>query len=279
MNRAAFYAELRKASSGVFGKSLSKSQVAAMEEILNAGEALDNPSMAYVLATGYHEAKMTPQRENLNYKTAAQIRKTWPSRFPTDASAVPFVRKPKSLANKVYNGRLGNRETSDDGWTYRGGGLDQLTGRDNYRRLATLTGADLVADPDLILEPVMAVASLVHGMTTGRYRGHKLADYFQPGAVNFEGARQIVNPDRHGALVAGYARAFLDALQISGRTPFRPSGAVTTPKAQTPPPMRRKPADKAVFATGIIALIATIGAGIGAKWVEVQAWLSTLFGG
>lgn len=90
--------------------------------------------------------------ENLNYSTAARIRAVWPSRFPTDADAQPFVRNPQGLANKVYNGRMGNRLNTDDGWTYRGRGLIQTTGHDGYKKLGDAVGTDLVTNPSLVNE-------------------------------------------------------------------------------------------------------------------------------
>jgi putative chitinase len=77
----------------------------------------------------------------------------WPSRFPTTASAAPYAHNPRALANKVYNGRMGNRRGSDDGWNFRGRGAVQTTGRDGYARLAAATGLDLVARPDLVIDP------------------------------------------------------------------------------------------------------------------------------
>ena len=76
----------------------------------------------------------------------------WPRQFPTLEEAAPYVHQPEKLANKVYGGRMGNREP-DDGWRYRGRGLVQLTGRDEYRRYGRLIGVDLEAVPDLIMDP------------------------------------------------------------------------------------------------------------------------------
>jgi putative chitinase len=221
MNRAAFFADLR-ASKVLFGTSISQAQVDVLNAILDQCKGMPAPHVAYIMATGYHESgnpRMVPSVESLHYTTAARIRQVWPSRFPTDASAAPFVRNARKLANQVYNGRLGNRAGSDDGWTYRGRGLDHLTGRDNYSRAVRIVGADVLNNPDLMLVPDIAVKSLVHGMTTGRYRGKSLSDYTDAaGGFDYVGARAIVNADvrANGELVAGYARAFRAALQAGG---------------------------------------------------------------
>ncbi|HTI02651.1 MAG TPA: peptidoglycan-binding protein [Acidisoma sp.] len=89
--------------------------------------------------------------ENLNY-AAPGLMATWPGRF--DASkAAAFAHRPEQIANEVYNGRLGNRPGSYDGWTYRGRGGAQVTGRANYARLSEAVGLDLLAEPDLANHP------------------------------------------------------------------------------------------------------------------------------
>jgi putative chitinase len=89
--------------------------------------------------------------ENLNY-SAKRMMQVWPSRFPTLASAQPYANKPQALANKVYGGRLGNTGP-DDGWRYRGGGMLQTTGRENYRR------AGFEDDSDALRQPGPALAA------------------------------------------------------------------------------------------------------------------------
>jgi predicted chitinase len=94
--------------------------------------------------------------ESLSYSSAENIRETWPSRFRTNKAAEPFVREPRKLANKVYNGRMGNVEGSDDGWNYRGRGLIQTTGRDGYRRMGAALGLPLEEQPTLLERPDIA---------------------------------------------------------------------------------------------------------------------------
>jgi putative chitinase len=66
----------------------------------------------------------------------------WPSRFPTRASALPFVANGPALAERVYAGRMGNDQPGD-GWRFRGRGCYQTTGRDNYTTLSRATGEAL----------------------------------------------------------------------------------------------------------------------------------------
>lgn len=92
-------------------------------------------------------------RESLYYTHSSAMMKAWPKRFPTEASTLPYLRNERALAAKVYNGRMGNREGTDDGYNYRGAGLLQNTGREMFEKLAKLTGIDLVNHPELIDDP------------------------------------------------------------------------------------------------------------------------------
>ncbi len=90
--------------------------------------------------------------ENMNY-SAGRMMQVWPSRFPTMASAQPYAGNPRALANKVYNGRMGNAVGSDDGWNFRGRGGSQTTGREGYERVKKATGIDVVSHPDYLIDP------------------------------------------------------------------------------------------------------------------------------
>jgi putative chitinase len=90
--------------------------------------------------------------ENLNY-SAPRMCQVWPSRFPSINSAIPYAHNPRLLANKVYNGRMGNALNSNDGWNYRGRGATQTTGREGYGLLAKQMNEDLIGNPDLVNNP------------------------------------------------------------------------------------------------------------------------------
>jgi putative chitinase len=108
---------------------------------------------------GHESAGFTALVENLNYK-AESLCKVWPKRFPSLEAAQPYHRNPEAIANHVYAGRMGNGdEESGDGWAYRGRGLIQLTGRDNYRACGEALGVDLESNPEYVETPMYAALS------------------------------------------------------------------------------------------------------------------------
>jgi putative chitinase len=115
---------------------------------------IDSPLLvAHVMAQISHECGAGRDVvENMNY-TAKRMTQVWPSRFPTLASAAPFSGNARALANKVYNGRMGNRPGTDDGYNFRGRGGSQTTGREGYERVAKATGIDVVSHPEYLIDP------------------------------------------------------------------------------------------------------------------------------
>lgn len=202
INKAKFFDATRH----MFQGGISSVQVQVIDALIDGGSRLTDYELAYIMATAYGEAEFIPKRENMNY-TAKRIREVWPNR----PEAVKFAGDPRGLANSVYNGRLGNKVGTDDGWRFRGGGIDQLTGRVNYSKIG------LEANPDAILYPDQAVKSIIHGMTTGRYTSRALRDYVKHVGFDFIGARAIVNGDvkLNGKKYADYAESFLKAIRTS----------------------------------------------------------------
>ncbi|MEI0558248.1 glycoside hydrolase family 19 protein [Brachyspira intermedia] len=61
----------------------------------------------------------------------------------------------KAIADFVYGGRLGNAK--DEGYKYRGRGIIQLTGKNNYEYYGKKLNIDLVNNPNLAKEPDAAI--------------------------------------------------------------------------------------------------------------------------
>lgn len=225
MDREAFFAALRKRASGVFGTSLTQGQVegcnAILDECMNRGADLGQA--AYILATAYGETggRMQPIRENMNYSLKRMKQVFSARRLGPNPAAL--VGKPEAFANQVYNGMLGNRPGTDDGWTFRGGSIGQITGRDNYAKGARLLGMSLEAFTAWSNTTVGAAQYLVRGMLGGWATGKKLSDYVSGDKRDYVGARRVWNGTFEADKYAGYARAFEAALEASGYATSRVS--------------------------------------------------------
>ena len=116
----------------------------ALSQLLPDYEINNAKRIAAFIAQCSHESGgFTALEENLNYK-AATLRKIFPKYFPTDEIANQYASMPnkqQAIANKVYANRMGNGdESSGDGFKYKGRGLIQLTGKDNYTFFAGSLG-------------------------------------------------------------------------------------------------------------------------------------------
>jgi hypothetical protein len=96
-------------------------------------------------------------------------------------------------------------------YPYVGMGYVQLTWKANYQKASAKVGVDLVANPQLALDPQYAAPILVIGMQEGWFTGKKLSDYITLQSSDFTNARRIVNGTDKAAIIAGYAKQY-DAL-------------------------------------------------------------------
>jgi putative chitinase len=90
---------------------------------------------AFIAQCAHESLEFTVLQENLNYRWQS-LRRVFPKYFPNDELAQQYAsksNKQEAIANRIYASRMGNGdEASGDGWRFRGRGLIQLTGRDNY---------------------------------------------------------------------------------------------------------------------------------------------------
>ena len=177
--------------------------------------------LAYILATIQHETggRMVPVRENLTYTTTKRLLEVFGAGHSAKISAAEapkYLRNPEALAERVYGlgnpsmaKKLGNIKKGD-GWKFRGGGVDQRTGRSNYERVG------LADDPDQVLDLMTAAILIVDDMMKGGYTGKKLGDYVTLKFSNFPGARIVVNGKDEAHKIAGYATSIDKQLKSLG---------------------------------------------------------------
>lgn len=206
MDRAKFFAALRRRESGVFGTSLSQKQVQGTEAILDEaqrrGTQLD--FLAYMLATAYHETAHTMQ--------------------PIEEYGRGKGRKygaPAGPHGKVYYGR----------------GFVQLTWLANYEKASKKLGVDFVRYPERVMELRLATQILFDGMIEGWFTGKRLADYLDGVDENdaedlreFSNARRIINGTDRQVMVGKYALAFENALRAAGYSAAAKPAPVPTPE-------------------------------------------------
>jgi len=114
---------------------------------------------AFLAQTAHESGGFTAVKENLNYG-AKGLMGTFKKYFPNEEIAKQYERQPEKIANRVYANRMKNGdEASGDGFKFRGRGLIQLTGRDNYTRFAKASDMTLDEVVAYLETPAGAVAS------------------------------------------------------------------------------------------------------------------------
>lgn len=118
---------------------------------LSSRTDLNDLQIAHFLAQCGHESGgFKVVYENLNY-SADGLRKVFPKYFPTIEKANEYARQPQKIGALVYANRMGNgSELSNDGYTYRGRGYIQLTGKDNYKAFSEYINYDCVKEPAIV---------------------------------------------------------------------------------------------------------------------------------
>jgi putative chitinase len=190
MKKPAFFDYVR---TNLFKGKLGAEQVKGIEAILDYyfTKYSDLESLAYVLATAFHESA----------GTFAAVReygrgKQYDYGKMLDMGNGPGKRVPYTTPNQLYYGR----------------GLVQITWRSNYWAVGKKLGVDLLNNPDLALQLDVAVKILVEGMVGGWFTGKSLATYFYGPKADALNARRIINGTDKAKLIAGYYDHFFKAL-------------------------------------------------------------------
>ncbi|QIM43951.1 glycoside hydrolase family 19 protein [Leclercia adecarboxylata] len=133
---------------------------AAMKEF---GITAVNDKAMLIAQLGHESAGFTSLVESFNYSVDG-LKKTFGKRLtPYQCEMLGRVDGKQTahqpqIANLVYGGRMGNT-SQGDGWKYRGRGLLQITGRENYIKCGAALKLDLVSTPELLVQERHAARS------------------------------------------------------------------------------------------------------------------------
>lgn len=187
INKSLTYSNIRRE----FGK-LSQKQVEGFENIFDIWDKLiqskkDTRHLSYMLATVWHETAKTMQ---------------------------PIAEYGKGKT-RIYGKRIkhsGRPYTNYNGIFY-GRGYVQLTWYENYELMGRLLGVNLLADPELAMNPDIAAKIMFEGMikgssSVGDFTGKCLEMYFNENIEDPINARRIINGTDCADLIKNYYDKF-----------------------------------------------------------------------
>lgn len=198
INREFFFSKCRQ---DLFGGKLNPSQVEGMTAILDEWEAHhaseDDRHLAYMFATAHHETdrKMQPIDE---YGGNAY-----------------FTRKYGIEGDNPARARRNGNTEPGDGPKYHGRGFVQLTWKNNYEKMTSVAGVNLVKNPERAKDLRIAIKIMFFGMIEGSFTGHKLAKFFSKTTEDWVNARRVINGVDKANLVGTYGRSYYGAISYT----------------------------------------------------------------
>ena len=122
---------------------------AAMEILPKYEINTPNRIAGFFAQCGHESMNFTALSENLNYREET-LEKLFSKYFSkAGRNAADYAKQPEKIANIIYGGRMGNVQEGD-GYKFRGRGVIQLTGRDNY----TAFGKSVGMSPEQVIDYV-----------------------------------------------------------------------------------------------------------------------------
>jgi predicted chitinase len=143
-------------------------------------QGVKNPyTQVAILAVIGKESGFIPQNEIMNY-SKERLPEVWgvfsktgkrvaegQGKYNWNDLAAQYEHQPEKLANFVYGGQFHNNR-SGDGWKYRGRGFNGITFKSGYEKYSSVTGIDLVSNPDRLndinVAAEVAVKFLINGI-------------------------------------------------------------------------------------------------------------------
>ncbi|QIB08987.1 glycoside hydrolase family 19 protein (plasmid) [Pseudomonas fluorescens] len=206
---------LYKASGGRYGSGGSSAAKDQLIQAMDAGGITDPKSKAMLMANVDHESGgFTKTEENLNY-SAKRLQEVFPKYYKNADDARADAGNPEAIANKVYGGRMGNKDPGD-GYKFRGRGALQLTGRAQYEEMGKKLGVDLVNNPELAADPkYSAQIAVQHWKSSGADKAAQAGD--------MDKARRLTNGGTNGLedVKKKYEETYLAQAQAGDLTPTR----------------------------------------------------------
>lgn len=127
---------------------INKKWLDPLNNAFNKYNITDTKEAAMFLAQTTHESNNYKRLEESFKYTPQRLYDVFKKRVGSLENAKQLcLQGAEAIANFVYGGRLGNAE--DEGYKYRGRGIIQLTGKNNYKKYGKKINADLVNNPDL----------------------------------------------------------------------------------------------------------------------------------